>query len=293
MTAVLLGLGAAVAFGISDFYAGVLSRRIHFVTVGLIAQASSSVIVLGALPWAGGAGPSAVSLSWGAASGLGSALGSLALYRGLSRGQMSVVGPLSAVGAAALPALLGMATGERPSPPALAGVLVALPAIWLVATPSDQAGATPGGGSARGAVADGLLAGVGFALLFVGLDQAGEGSGLWPVAAGQVASVVVILTVVAVLWRRPSPGGEGAPAVPRRQPGSGRAVAVGALSVTATLLYFFATHSGFLTIAAVLTSLYPGVTVLLATLLLGERISPLQRAGLALCAVAVTAIVVG
>jgi drug/metabolite transporter (DMT)-like permease len=108
-----------------------------------------------------------------------------------------------------------------------------------------------------------------------------------------VASVVVILTVVAVLWRRPSPGGEGAPAVPRRQPGSGRAVAVGALSVTATLLYFFATHSGCLTIAAVLTSLYPGVTVLLATLLLGERISPLQRAGLALCAVAVTAIVVG
>lgn len=274
--ATLLGLGAALAFGVSDFWAGVLSRRVHFALVGLVSQAGSTLLVWVALPWAAGAGPSAGSVGWGVLSGVGGGFGSLALYRGLGRGQMTVVGPLSAVGGAALPACVGVALGERPVPLVVAGVLLALPAIALVASP--PAG-TDGPSSASG-WPDGLLAGAGFALLFIGLDRAGDDAGLWPVASGQAAALLLLLAFVAV----------------RRPPRPGNAVlaatGVGALSVTATLLYFFAANAGLLTVAAVLTSLYPGVTVLLATVLLHERATAAQRLGLALCAVAVTAIVV-
>jgi uncharacterized membrane protein len=280
--AILLGLASAIAFGVSDYLAGVLSRRLHFTLVGLISQVSATALAWASLPWTGGPRPATAALTWGALSGIGGGVGSLALYRGLGRGKMSVVGPLSSVGAAALPALAGIALGDRPSPLAIGGVLLALPAIWLVASSSGR----PGGERAAGpsGVGDGLLAGAGFGLLFIGLARAGDGAGLWPVATGQLTALVLLTVVVGVrlATTRPAlPGGPRALLPP---------LLVGCLSVTATLLYFLATHSGLLTIVAVLASLYPGITVLLAWLLLGERITRVQRAGLALCAVAVVAI---
>jgi uncharacterized membrane protein len=280
--AILLGLASAIAFGVSDYLAGVLSRRLHFTLVGLISQVSATALAWASLPWTGGPRPATAALAWGALSGIGGGVGSLALYRGLGRGKMSVVGPLSSVGAAALPALAGIALGDRPSPLAIGGVLLALPAIWLVASSSGR----PGGERAAGpsGVGDGLLAGAGFGLLFIGLARAGDGAGLWPVATGQLTALVLLTVVVGVrlATTRPTlPGGPRALLPP---------LLVGCLSVTATLLYFLATHSGLLTIVAVLASLYPGITVLLAWLLLGERITRVQRAGLALCAVAVVAI---
>ena len=280
--AILLGLAPAIAFGVSDYLAGVLSRRLHFTLVGLISQVSATALAWASLPWTGGPRPATAALAWGALSGIGGGVGSLALYRGLGRGKMSVVGPLSSVGAAALPALAGIALGDRPSPLAIGGVLLALPAIWLVASSSGR----PGGERAAGpsGVGDGLLAGAGFGLLFIGLARAGDGAGLWPVATGQLTALVLLTVVVGVrlATTRPAlPGGPRALLPP---------LLVGCLSVTATLLYFLATHSGLLTIVAVLASLYPGITVLLAWLLLGERITRVQRAGLALCAVAVVAI---
>jgi len=280
--AVLLGLGSALAFGVSDYLAGVLSRRLHFTLVGLISQASATAIAWASLPWTGGSRPAVSALVWGAVSGVGGGVGSLALYRGLGRGRMSVVGPLSAVGAAALPALAGLALGDRPSPVAIAGVLLALPAIWLVAAPAGGAAGERAAGPSG--VGDGLLAGAGFGLLFIGLARAGDGAGLWPVAMGQLTALVLLGAVVGArlaVARDPLPGGLPAVLPP---------LLVGCLSVTATLLYFLATHAGLLTIVAVLASLYPGVTVLLAWLLLGERVTRVQRAGLALCAIAVTAI---
>jgi len=280
--AILLGLASAIAFGVSDYLAGVLSRRLHFTLVGLISQVSATALAWASLPWTGGPRPATAALAWGALSGIGGGVGSLALYRGLGRGKMSVVGPLSSVGAAALPALAGIALGDRPSPLAIGGVLLALPAIWLVASSSGR----PGGERAAGpsGVGDGLLAGAGFGLLFIGLARAGDGAGLWPVATGQLTALILLTVVVGVrlATTRPAlPGGPRALLPP---------LLVGCLSVTATLLYFLATHSGLLTIVAVLASLYPGITVLLAWLLLGERITRVQRAGLALCAVAVVAI---
>lgn len=277
---VILGLAAALAYGSSDFIAGLLSRRGSYLQVAAVGQAVAVVCTAVALPLTSPAGPDRAAIGWGIVSGVGVALGSLALYRGLAAGQMAVAGPLSGVGAAALPALAGMVLGERPSHVAVAGIILALPAVWLVSTVDRAAGGT---GPASAGVRDGLLAGVGFAVLFFGLDRAGTGSGLWPVVVAEGASVVLL--VAAVLLRRPP-----------RLAGlrmTAAAGSVGLLGAAATVLFFLATTTGLLAVAAVLTALYPAFTVLLARLTLGERLSRMQAVGLCVAAVAVTLIVAG
>jgi drug/metabolite transporter (DMT)-like permease len=276
----VLGLAAAVAFGVSDFLAGLAARRLHFLWVTLLGQSVGATVVWVSLLWFGGTGPDVSALAWGAASGVGSAVGTLALYRGYGHGEMAVAGPLSAIGAAALPALVGVVLGDRLALPAVAGVLLALPAIWLMAATRG-----PSQGRVRTGVLDGLLSGVGFGLLFVALDLAGSRAAMWPVAAGQ--SVAALLVAVFIAVRRP-------PWVTIKTVGtSWLALGAGALGISATILYFEATHSGLLTVAAVLTSLYPGVTVALAALLLHERPARTQWLGLALGALAVVGIVLG
>jgi drug/metabolite transporter (DMT)-like permease len=132
-------------------------------------------------------------------------------------------------------------------------------------------------------VGAGLVAGACFALLFIGLDRAGSGSGLWPVAAAGVAEVTSAFGVAAVTGNLRLPGG---------RPGW-LAVVTGLTGAAGTVSYFFATHEGFLAITAVLTSLYPAVTIVLARTLLGERLTALRVAGLALAAGCVALIAVG
>lgn len=274
----LLGLAAAVAFGVSDFLAGVGSRRLHFLWVTLLGQSAGAAVSWLMLIWLHGAGPTPGAALWGACSGVGSAVGTLALYRGYGRGEMAVAGPLSAIGAAALPAIIGIALGERLDTLQIAGIVLALPAIWLMA-----ASGGPTGPRLRGGVVDGLVSGLGFGGLFTMLKLAGDGSGLWPIALGQ--AVAVLLLVIAVATQRPS-----ATSTPRAS-GQRLAVVAGVLGISATLLYFAAAQSGLLSIAAVLTSLYPGITVGLAAVMLHERPVMTQRAGMLLGAVSVTAIV--
>jgi drug/metabolite transporter (DMT)-like permease len=297
--AVLLGLAAAVAYGVSDFIAGLLSRRHSFVLVTVVGHTVGSVVVAIALLLTARTMPTAHAVWWGAASGVGSVVGTLALYRGLGRGRMGVVAPLSALCAAVIPVLVGVLTGERPTPSAWTGVALAFPAIWLVSSPDANAwepvthnsAATedpPAGPQPRLAtgVGDGLLAGLGFALLFVALHRAGAGSGLWPVGAGHLTALALLLPLAANHLRRSS-----------RRELSLRLVAgaatVGLSGTTATVLYFLSTHAGLLAIVAVVTSLYPGVTVVLAALVLRERIGVTQGVGLALATVAVILVVVG
>jgi uncharacterized membrane protein len=140
-----------------------------------------------------------------------------------------------------------------------------------------------GPGRPAAGVAAGLVAGAGFALLFIGLNRAGSGSGLWPVAASQVAELGVACGVAAVTGNFRSPG---------RRPGR-LAVITGVAGAVGTILYFFATHDGFLAVTAVLTSLYPAITIVLARVMLGERLTGLRLAGLALAAACVALIAVG
>jgi drug/metabolite transporter (DMT)-like permease len=273
---ILLALAAALLYGGSDFGGGLASRRLGSLRVSVVGSAAATVLTWATLILVGGPGPSLRAVAWGLASGLAGGAGTLVLYRGLARGQMSVVGPLSAVGAAVVPVAAGVALGERPSLLSVAGVLVALPAIVLVAASGSVRGKL---GTPKGLL-DGLAAGLAFGILFIGLAQAGRHAGLWPVASEQTGTLLITLAI-AVKTREPL-------RIPLRA--AGLPVLVGASGMAATLAYFYATHFSMLAIAAVLVSLYPGVTVLLARTLLHERFTPAQRAGLGLCALAIAAI---
>ncbi len=314
MLAIVLALASAIGYGGSDFAAGLASRSAGVIQVTLLASAVSAIVVTAALPFAASHPPSAAALAWGAAAGLGGTTGALALYLGFRHAAFSVAGPISAVGAAGFSVLAGLLLGERPTALALTGIVLALPAIVGVsasAASGTAAGAAsaggrpdepardpaedPAGATGRPAigVAAGLVAGACFALLFIGLDRAGSGSGLWPVAATQVAELTVALAVAAATRnvRLPGPRLPG-PRLPGPRPRLLAAI-TGATGATGTILFFFATHEGFLAITAVLTSLYPAVTIVLARTVLGERLTALRLAGLTLAAACVALIAVG
>jgi drug/metabolite transporter (DMT)-like permease len=284
MSAILLALGSALGYGASDFLAGWLSRKSDYARVGLLSQVSAATgtVLVAALV---GGPASTPSLAWGVFAGLGGGIGTLALYRGLGRGRMNVVAPLSGVLAAGLPALVGFALGERPSAWAMVGLVLALPAVWLTSSADGVQGRAPQG-TVRDSIADGVLAGVGFAVLFIGLQRGGRGGGLWSSAASQLASAIPMIGLY--VWKS-SRGGVELP------PASSRFVRLGpllggVLAALAVTAYFLATQRGMLTVVAVLTSLYPAVTVALARGLLGEHIGRRQGAGLALAGISVALI---
>jgi drug/metabolite transporter (DMT)-like permease len=274
---IALALAAAVLYGSSDFAGGLAARCLGPARVSVVGSSVACVLAWAVLLRSGGPGPTLRAVGWGLGSGLAGGTGTLVLYRGLARGQMSVVGPVSAVGAAVVPVLAGVAFGERPSLLAVAGVLVALPAIVLVAASGSIRG---GLGQLGSGLRDGLVAGLAFGVLFVGLAQAGPHAGLWPVACEQTGTLLPVLAV-AVATRQPL-------RLPLRA--AGLPALAGATGMAATLAYFYATHASLLAVAAVVVSLYPGITVLLARAVLHERFTPAQRAGLGLAALAVAAI---
>ena len=276
---ILLALGCAVAYGLSDFVGGVMSRRTTMWAVAVAAQFVAALLTTGlALAFAGD--PRATDWLWALGAGVGSGGGTVFLYRGLGSGRMGVVAPLSAVGTALVPLVAGVAAGERPGALTWTGVVLALPAVWLVARTRDAGQATS---SAAQDLANGLLAGLGFGLLFAALGQVPERAGLGPLALTQWSAVVVTIGVATAL---------GAAWLPRDRAAL-TAASAGVLSATATLLFLLATQSGLLTVAGVLSALYPAVTVALAAAVLREAIHRHQAVGLALTAVAVAFVAAG
>jgi drug/metabolite transporter (DMT)-like permease len=293
MLAIILALASAITYGGSDFAAGLASRRAAVIQVSLVASVTSGVVVAAALPFAASPLPGAAALAWGAVAGLGGTLGALALYLGFRHAAFSVAGPISAVSAAGFSVLAGLLFGERPTALALAGIVLALPAIVGVSASAASAG-EPAGETATGSgisgsgrpwagVAFGLVAGVFFALLFIGLNRAGSGSGLWPVAVTQASEMVVALAAAVATRNVGLPAGR-----PRLL-----AAVTGLAGAAGTILFFFASHEGFLAVTSVLTSLYPAVTIMLARVVLGERLTALRLAGLALAGACVGLIAAG
>ena len=275
---VLLALAAALGYGLSDFVGGVAARRSSTWPVALLSQVGglAGAVVLAAA-FAGD--PTGGDLGWGALAGIGAGMGTVFLYRGFAGGRMGVVAPVSAVGAAILPVIVGVAVGERPAVLVWLGIVLALPAIWLVARVPDEGRSTDESDAA--ALRDGVLAGVGFGLLFVAMGQVPEEAGYWPLATGQVTALVAI--VVGALLAREA-------WVPSRRTELGGIVA-GILASAAVLSFLLSSQRGLLAVAAVLTSLYPAFTVVLATAALREHVYRTQAVGLVLsgCAVALVA----
>ncbi len=282
---VILALGCALSYGVSDFIGGVLARRISPWAVAVVGQAASVVLTL-ALALVVAGDPTAGDWAWSALGGVGSGAGLAFLYRGLGAGSMSVVAPVSALLAALVPVAVGVVTGERPGGLTWLGVACALPAIWLVSSVADEHGGGHEGEAVRRRSADlvdGMLAGLGFGVLFASLGQVPEGAGFGPLTLTQAVGVVTTIALATAL---------GAPWVPRGR-NAGHAIWVGVLGTSATALFLLATQTGLLTVAGVLAALYPASTVLLAALVLHERIGRGQGTGLALAAVAVALVAAG
>lgn len=263
----ILALVSALSYGISDFLGGIASRRIGFLRVALLGQLGGLVCTALAAPLVSDGVPSPVDLAWGGLSGVGTGVAMTFLFRGIARGAMSVVVPVSAVGGVALPVLVGAAVlGERPAVLTWAGIALALPALWLVAD---------GGGHGlgdRGAATDGLVASVGIAVQYLALAQATAESGIWPVTAGRVTAVALVAILA---WRL------AARSTVERQPRMDFVAGCsGVLAGLALVAYLVAVRTEFLAVAVVLSSLYPVVPIALGVTILRERLRASQVVGL-------------
>lgn len=273
----IFALAAAILYGTADFLGGAASRRTSVLAVlSVTAPVGLAVAVIAAL--AAGGPIRLAGFWWGFAGGAAGGLGLIAFYAGLAAGPMSVVAPVSALVSTVLPVGVAVAQGERPGPAVVAGAAICLVAITLVSMEGSRS--KPGRRAPVRGLGYGLAAGLGFGLFFLFLRDAGTSGVLWPVAESRLAGLVIAAAAVAATRTRPLWRG-----TDRR--GFTMALASGLLDATANACYVLATRAGLFGLAVVITSLYPGITVLLARLTLGERMRPVQRAGLALAAAGV------
>ncbi len=277
MLSVALALLSSVLWGTADFAGGLLSRRRAVLTVLVVSQVSAVLGAAALVVLVGGRRPDAEAVAWAAGAGMLGVSALAAFYRGLAIGTMSIVAPVSATGAV-VPVLFGVARGERPGGIQAVGIALALVGIVLAAREPGEARA------ARASIALAAVAALGFGSFFVGVEQATRSAGVpWVILL--VRSGEVALLGLAVAMTRPR-----IPVEPRLL---GALAAIGALDVAANATYALAATKGLLSVVAVVGSLYPAVTVLLARGFLHERVSRLQEAGVVAVLAGVVAISAG
>jgi uncharacterized membrane protein len=268
-----------LSYGLSDVLGGLAARRLGAVRAALLGQLGG-LIVTGFAAWLAPGSASLAGLGWGGLSGVGTGLAMAFLFRGMARGAMSVVVPISAVVGVALPVVIGaVLLTDRPHWLTWVGVVVALPSLWMISRPSDSA-ARPTAASVR----DGLVASVGIAVQYLALAQSGPTGGLWPVFAGRVTALLVILVLAATPRHRRRVPADRVSLGSERPGGHWRhtamAIGAGVLAATALSAYLGATRTGHVTAAVVLSSLYPVVPVCFGVAALGERLRHRQLWGL-------------
>jgi drug/metabolite transporter (DMT)-like permease len=278
MLTILFSSVTSLLFGCSDFLGGLASRRDSAFAV----TANAHLIGLAIMAVAVVVFPSpfgVADLAWGAAAGVSGGIGVTALYGALAVGRMGVVAPLTAALSGSLPALYDLLRGTALRPLSLVGLAIALVAIVVVSASGDpeERAEMP----AR-AIALAVLAGVGFTGCFIFFSLAAKTSGLMPLLAARVVSVAMLMAVT--FARRGH--------VTLAPDARASAYGAGALDAAANVTMLTAIRIGPLAVASVLGSLYPVVTILLARVVLKERLRPVQRIGvvLALAAVMLTAI---
>ena len=277
--AITLALLTAALFGTGDFLGGLAGKRMSVLrvlaishTIGLVLITIGAVVIADEFVLR--------DLAWGALAGIAGFIGLALLYRGLARGPMGVVAPLTAITSAAVPAGWGLLIDDESlAGTAWIGVVVALLAIGLAsASPIEQSSVS------LAAIVEALLAGVGFGLMFVGLDQTVKASAPWPVVGGRLMTVSAMAIFFFIVKRE-------SPLPPVRADIRLPAIA-GLVDTFSNALFLYATLEGDLAIVAVLSSLYPIATVILARLVLGERLTRLQQSGFVAAMVATTLIAI-
>jgi len=279
-----LALLSAAVYGAADFFGGLASRRVSAIAIVVISQCAGLIALLLILPFLPVSSPAAADWMWGAAAGVAGGAGVALLYRALAITSMAIAAPITAVCAVTLPVAVSIALGERPGTGPLAGIALALASIVLVSqqnTPSPVAkGLSPVERS--WGIATALASGVAIGLFFLAVARIRPEAGMWPLVAARCVSVG-LFAMLAVVTKRSL-----------RMPASVIAIAVagGVLDMLANVLYLVASRYGPLSIVVTLSSLYPAGTVLLARMVLGERLSALQVVGV-ICALVAVLLIVG
>nr|WP_156618300.1 MULTISPECIES: EamA family transporter [Mycobacteriaceae] len=277
----MLALASAVGYGVSDFVGGVAARRVAALRIVVVSY-PIAMVLLAALAVLIGGDISTPAVVWGALSGIAQGLGVWWFYAALGSGPISVVSPLTAVLVAGLPVGVGLALGERPGLIAAVGVAVALAAVVLVSREATDEDVRPH----RFTKAVAWLtvgAGIGFGLNFVLIAQAPVEANLWPLVFARVAATVLVFGIAIASRQLRPPSG-----VPLRL-----AVLAGLLDTGANVAMLLALQASLLSLAGVLMSLYPAATVLLAIVVLRERVTRWQASGMVLALVAVAMIAGG
>lgn len=272
----LFGLLSALSWGSGDFCGGVVSKRVNPYVVVLIVQATGALLMALLALWSGEAAPPWQFWLWPAVAGVAVAIGLVGLYSSLASGTMGVVAPLTGVVGASVPIMTAALLHGLPELLQIAGFLLALVAVWLLA----------GGGSSRVALRTlrvPVLAGLGFGFYYVMIALESSGSVWWPLMIARIGASLVIAPYVLAALRRVEPASRPAPAIQGLPPNSVLPLLLVASVADAggNLFYALAAQAGRMDTAAVLASLYPAVTVGLAWSLLSERLSPPQWVGVA------------
>jgi len=267
---VIFGLAASLCWGSGDFNGGLASRRANSSSVVIAAYGVGFVLLVGlALLWREPF-PSLLDLFWGGLAGLAGAIGLISFYSALSIGRMGIAAPVSAVLTASLPVLFSAFIAGLPSLLQLGGFVLALLAIALISRPERAKGRPKG-------IMLALLAGCGFGCFFILISRVSPSAIFWPLAMARFTSVLFLLIVVRIRQQPVLPKMTVAPLV----------LLAGVLDAMGNAFFILAAHSGRLDVAAVLSSLYPAATVLLAALLLRERVTRVQAVGILLALIAV------
>jgi drug/metabolite transporter (DMT)-like permease len=283
----LLAIGSALFYGAADFAGGLTTRRAGTIPVVILSQFSGLALLLLILPLLPQSFPSQADLLWGGVAGLTGGIGVALLYRALAIGIMGVVAPTTAVCAVAIPVVASLLLGERPVPLALGGIALGIVSIVLVsqqqaaAQPERHDPAPPPRRSSG--VGTALASGVAIGFFFLALAQTGPGAGMWPLVVSRLLSVTLFGAIAIA-------GGRSL-RMPVRV--AALVVVAGVVDMFANALYLLAARQGPLSIVVTLSSLYPASTVLLARIVLRERLSPWQITGVGCALVAVVLIVSG
>jgi len=279
--AVVLSLSSSLCWGLADFLGGLQSRRVPVLAVLLVSQLAGLIAIAIGVAIARPHMPDLLDLWPAAAGGLAGAVALGAFYRALAIGTMSIVAPISAT-SAALPVIVGVATGDRPTAVQLVGIAAAVIGVVLASRELDQ-DVPEKAVSGRASIGLALVAALGFGVFFIGIKGGADISVPWSLLVARATSVTAILIVV-LAARIP------VPTAPRQL---GKLAIVGVLDAGANGLYAAAATEGLLSVVAVLGALYPVVTVVLARAVLGERVRRIQEVGMVAALAGVALIAAG